>query len=39
VDIYPYASYTYPDRLLMNSGGSFISSTDGKAVSLNAMED
>jgi len=38
VDIYPYASYTYPGSLLMNSGGRFISSTDGEVVSLNAMK-
>jgi len=38
VDIYPHASYTYPGSLLMNSGGSFISSTDGEVVFLNAMK-
>jgi len=38
VDIYPYASYTYPGSLLMKSDGSFISSTDGEVVSLDAVK-
>jgi len=38
VDIYSYTSYTYRGSLLMNSGSSFISSTDGEVVSLNAMK-
>lgn len=36
VNIYPN-TYTYPGRLLMNSGDNFISSTDGKGVTLHAM--